>query len=90
MKSSENRVCPFGPPKKAPNVLLKKIGPVELGLREGFKNPSHGKAAGQKVNGKKITEKGGSPPPSWTFSVTGVFEPFPNALSNYHCMGCTA
>ena len=62
-----------------------------LCLREGFKNPNHGfwpwwgypplppsrQAAGQKINGKKITAKGVTPPSrqaAWNFfAENGVF-----------------
>ena len=46
----------------------------------------------QKTNGKKLTERGGTPPPPRKVSVPGVFEPFPykdNLWKNYitcnHC-----
>ena len=56
-------------------------------LREGFKNPNHGflpwwwypppsrQAAGQKINGKKITAKGGTPSPPHHGKRLGFFLP---------------
>ena len=63
-------------------------------VRSGVKNPRHGNfpLGGfpppgpprtrffRKVSGKKLTERGGTPPPPWKVSVSGVFEPFPSPL----------
>ena len=39
----------------------------------------HGKWPAKKLTGKKSRKRGFPPPPSQTFSVTGVFEPFPKS-----------
>ena len=69
-------------------------------LRETFKNPNHGfvpwwgypprplppsrQAAGQKINGKKITAKGGTPPPI-TASGLEFFRQKRRFLPKKHC-----
>ena len=69
-------------------ILLNTWSPLLLLLHYGFKRYRREinirKAAGQKVNGKKITEKGGTPPPpprkaAWNFfAENGQFGPIFN------------
>ena len=64
-------------------LLTEKVGQFStdffLTEKGGTPSPPSRKAAGQKVNGKKLAEKGGTPSPpllSRKFSVTRVLEHF--------------